>query len=71
MESYCKLRNVQERMADGSTRQHSNRDLGRTLTDSVRIIGDYVPITAKDKSRIHQIGSRKGFSGFVVRAGGR
>ena len=47
--------------------------MGRTLTDSVWIIGDYVPISAKDKSRIHQIGSKRAkgvFLGFVLRAGG-
>ena len=69
MECYCYLRNVQERLADGSTRQHRKRDLGRTLTDSVWVVGDYVPITAKEKSMVHQIGSKRAkgvFLGFVL-----
>ena len=49
--------------------QKKKKDLGRTLTDSVWIIGDYIPITAKDKSRIHQIGFKRAtevFLGFVL-----
>ena len=65
MECYCNLRNVQERLADGSTGQHSKRDLGRTLTDPVWMIGDHRQGQVKDPP------DWKRFSGFVLRAGGR
>ena len=73
MECYCYLRKVHDTMADGKTA--SEKRYGKTSDGPSIPFGtlvEYIPITAKEKSRIHQFGQKtlKGiFSGYVLRAG--
>ena len=75
MDCRCHLRNVHEKMTDGKTalkkRCGQNFD-GPSIPFGTSV--EYIPITAKDKSRVHQFGKQtpKGtFLGCVLRAGGR
>ena len=74
MECHCHLRNVRDKMADGKTafekRYGQNFDAPSIPFGT---LVEYIPITAKDKSRVRQFGKKtlKGiFLGCVLRAGG-
>ena len=73
MYCYCYLRNSQDRLADDLTA--FEKIFGQTL--AVIPFGasvEYIPITAKEESIVHQFGNKmlKGtFMGSVLRAGGR
>ena len=73
MYCHCYLRNSQDRLADGLTA--FEKIFGQTL--AVIPFGasvEYIPITAKEASIVHQFGNKmlKGtFLGSVLRAGGR
>ena len=71
MECYCFLRNVHDKMADVKTafEERYGQTFWRTITYKGTLV-DYIPITAKDKSRVHQFGkdTLKGiFLGYVLR----
>ena len=56
MECYCYLRNVHDKMADGKT-VFENR-YGQTFDRPIPFgtLVERIPLTAKDKSRVHQFG---------------
>ena len=74
MECHCYLRNIQDLLSDGKT-PHERR-FGMPFNGPVIPFGatvDYHPISAKDKSRLHQFGPKvlSGiFLGYVVYAVG-
>ena len=69
----CYLRNLHDKMAVGKTA--FEKRFGRTFVGSSVPLGtlvEYIPITAKDKSSVHQFGKQtlKGiFFGYVLRVG--
>ena len=74
MECDTFLRNIQDLLSDGKTPYE--RRFGKTLEGPIIPFGslvDYCPISAKDKSRIHQFGMqvlRGLFLGYALYAGG-
>ena len=74
MECHCHLRNVHDKMADGKTafekRYGQNFD-APSITFGTLV--EYIPISAKDKSRVRQFGKktlRGTFLGCVLRTEG-
>ena len=66
MECYCYLRNVQDLLGDGKT--HYDRRFGEPFTGPVipfKAMVECHPISAKDKSRLHQFG-RTTFPGIFL-----
>ena len=74
MECFCFLGHVHDKMADGKTpfeKRCCQKFDGPSIPFGTLV--EYIPITAKDKSRVHQFGKTtlNGlFSGYVLRAGG-
>ena len=74
MECCCCLRNVHDKLADGKTAFEKRDDQafdGPSIPSGTLV--EYIPITAKDKSRSHQFGKKtlKGrVLGYGPRAGG-
>ena len=74
MECYGHLRNIQDRLSDGMTPEE--RRFGMPFTESVIPFGamvDYHPVSAEDKSRLHQFGPKVlpgMFLGYALYAGG-
>ena len=59
MECYCYLRNIQDLLSDGRTPYE--RRFGMVLNGPVMPFGamdEYHPISAKDISRLHQLGPK-------------
>ena len=60
MECYCYLRTVHDKMADGKTA--FEKRYGQKFDGPSIILGtlvEYIPVTAKDKSRVHQFGKAR------------
>ena len=72
MECYCYLRNVHDKMANGKTaleKRSGQKFDGPSIPFGTLV--EYIPITANDKSRVHQFGKKtlkRTFFGFVLRA---
>ena len=59
MECYCYLRNVRDLLADGTT--PCERGFGESFKGPIIPFGalvEYLPITERDKARIHQFGKK-------------
>ena len=59
LECYCCLRNVQDLLADGKTLYE--RRFGEPFKGPIILFGamvEYYPISARDQSRLHQIGNK-------------
>ena len=74
MECGCYLRNVHDKIADGKTafeKRYVQKFDGPSIPCETLV--EYIPVTAKDKSRVHQFGQktlRGTLLGCVPRAGG-
>ena len=72
MECYCYLRNIQDLLCDGKTRY--KRRFGGPFNEPIIPLGaivEYHPISAKDLSRLHQLGPKVlpvKFLGYVLSA---
>ena len=65
VECYCHVRNVQDILADGET-PHERR-FGESFKGPIIPFGalvEYLPSSARDQARIHQIGDRMYYQGF-------